>query len=133
MRVPAACVLVRMCRGYSRFIDGRVSLGEGSANRKPHLDIISVICGQITTHSKTSWLRATTSLSFAHDSAIRAGLGRWLLSSREHQLKGLSGPGGAISETVQVHTLGKLHLVVSWGLSRGGKLGVSLTSVGSEL
>lgn len=65
--------------------------------------------------------------------AIRAGLGRWLLSSPEHQLKGLSEPGGAISETAHVHTLGKLHLAVSWGLSQGGRLGVSLTSVGAEL
>lgn len=52
---------------------------------------------------------------------------------RGHQLKGLSGSGGPLSETAHVHTLGKLHLAISWGLSQGGRMGVSLTPLGAEL
>lgn len=77
VRVPAAFVLARMCADCSSFTCLSISLEvEGWIHRRPHLEVIPVIHSCLTNHSKTLWLNVATTIYFAHESAIRAELGR---------------------------------------------------------
>ena len=89
--------------------------GEGYIHRRPHLEVIPVIYGCITNHSKTLWPKVTTIIYFTHESAIRAGLGRVThLFSVSISWNAWAGTGRSISKTAHAH---------SWQVVAGCQLG----------